>query len=420
MTGSSDPYSDAINYHVAGFFGAVQALIAGAPLPDPLKAALSGTAYTVRRSLYNSAPTVTPLQLTGTSDTAVAGRVSASDPDGDQIAYRVVQGPASGTLQLNSDGSFTYTPGDGFDGVASFVVLAQDLGLHVNLLNPFRGPGTSAGALVNEGAIKFDFNYTTGANFWSDEARAALASSANRVTAYFLVTRPVTLTYDVTGEDSTASSKLASAGSGLVSTDPGFWQTVVQSKLLTGVDANGDAADGSIDWNFAKGWDYGDSVSADNYDFVSTAMHELMHSFGFLSVIDAPGKNADGEWTVLDGFIQTSGGAKPVTYDYRWNAAYDPNLTGAAGGFYFGGANAVAAYGGLVPLYTPNPWEDGSSMSHLDDTTFTGANEQMMNAKTDTGLGVRVLSPIELGILKDIGYTVVIPSVAPSAASVAV
>ncbi|MCV7424853.1 hypothetical protein H7K45_30365 [Mycobacterium yunnanensis] len=67
--------------------------------------------------------------------------------------------------------------------------------------------------------------------------------------------------------------------------------------------------------------------------------------------------------------------------------------------------------GGLVPLYTPGPWQQGSSMSHLDDDTFIGADQQMMNARTDSGLGVRVLSPIELGILKDIGYTVVIPSV---------
>jgi hypothetical protein len=30
----------------------------------------------------------------------------------------------------------------------------------------------------------------------------------------------------------------------------------------------------------------------------------------------------------------------------------------------------------------------------------------MMNPGDDPGLGVRVLSPIELGILEDIGYTV--------------
>ena len=66
----------------------------------------------------------------------------------------------------------------------------------------------------------------------------------------------------------------------------------------------------------------------------------------------------------------------------------------------------MAAYGGYVPLYTPRPWEPGSSTSHLDDDTFTGSQTQLMNAVTDSGLGIRVLSPIELGILKDLGYTV--------------
>jgi hypothetical protein len=84
-------------------------------------------------------------------------------------------------------------------------------------------------------------------------------------------------------------------------------------------------------------------------------------------------------------------------------------VTGANGGLYFGGANAVAAYGGLVPLFTPNPYQSGSTMSHLDDATFTGADQKMMNSHTGTGLGIRVLSPLELGILADIGYIVVVP-----------
>jgi hypothetical protein len=45
-------------------------------------------------------------------------------------------------------------------------------------------------------------------------------------------------------------------------------------------------------------------------------------------------------------------------------------------------------------------------VSHLDDSTFTGANQKIMNATAATGLGVRVLSAVELGILKDLGYQV--------------
>lgn len=412
VVSATNPYEKALSYHLGGAFMAMQALIAQLPLADPLKGMLTGTAYTARRTLLNQAPTVAPLTLTGSSDAPVAGRVSAVDAEGDPISYRLVRGPTAGNLTLNADGSFTYTPGQGFDGVDSFVVMAQDLGLHVNLLDPFRGAGTSAGAVFNEGAIKFAFTYTTGANYWSTDAKSALESSAVRLAAYFMITKPVTLTYDVTGESDTTINTLASAGSDLISNAPGFRRTVVQNKLLSGVDSNGAAADGTIDWNFGDSWAYGNAVAGNQFDFVSTAMHELMHSFGFLSNVGPAGSNTNLEWTLFAGFTTTSTGRRMINSRGVWNTAYDPNLTGAGGGLYFDGTNAVAAYGGPVPLFTPNPWQEGSSASHLDDATFTGSNQQLMNAISGLGLGVRVLSPIEQGIMQDLGYTVVVPSVA--------
>jgi len=35
---------------------------------------------------------------------------NATDPDGDQLSAVLITGPASGSLHLNLDGSFTYTP----------------------------------------------------------------------------------------------------------------------------------------------------------------------------------------------------------------------------------------------------------------------------------------------------------------------
>ena len=45
-------------------------------------------------------------------------------------------------------------------------------------------------------------------------------------------------------------------------------------------------------------------------------------------------------------------------------------------------------------------------MSHLDDDTFTDSDATLMNAMAGTGLGIRTLSTVELGILTDLGYTV--------------
>ena len=392
------PSASAVTDIFSGILGSIQGFFEGALL-------------LVRRAFFNQAPTVDPVQLTGQSEGPITGTIGAVDPEGEGISYSVVQAPLYGTLNIASDGMYTYTPGDGFNGVDAFTVAAADEGaFHFNLLNLFRGPSTQAVVSVTQGEsgprVNFNFIYGTGSQYWSQSARSALQTTAILLSSYFVVDAPITVTYAVPGEYSPLASTLATAGSDLVSTDPGFYQTVVQNKILNGVDSNGAAADGVITWNFGNAWAFGNSVSNSQYDFQSTAMHELLHTFGFLSNVDSAGSNGGDNWTQFDSFVVTSNGTQAIGNDFKWKTAFNPNLTGNNGGLYFGGPNAVAAYGGLVPLYTPNPWQSGSSMSHLDDSTFTGNNAQLMNAVSDTGLGVRTLSDVELGILEDLGYTV--------------
>ncbi|HET6737088.1 Ig-like domain-containing protein [Mycobacterium sp.] len=394
---------------ISDWTAATQSWIESLPVDDSLKVHLEGAFWAVRRTFFNQAPTVAPIQISGQITGPVTGSVGAVDPDGDRLIYLLTRGPAEGSVQLNEDGTYTYTPASNFDGVDSFDVVAVDVGLHINVFDLFRPLGVNANSLINQGAIKFAFTYTNGAQYWTDERREALRQAANDVLVYFMVTAPVVLTYDVAAEEDVNKDTLASAGSDFVSEDPGFWRTVVQNKLLSGVDSNGAAADGEITWNFGHAWGLGDTIGSGEYDFASTAIHELLHSFGFLSAVDKPGANTGRNWAVLDSFVVVAGGAKPINPEFIWDTDYDSLLTGGAGSVFFGGANAVAAYGGMVPLFTPNPWANGSSMSHLDDFTFTGANQKIMNARTDTGLGIRVLSPVELGILRDIGYQVVVP-----------
>ncbi|PRC46962.1 hypothetical protein C6A85_87395, partial [Mycobacterium sp. ITM-2017-0098] len=87
---------------------------------------------------------------------------------------------------------------------------------------------------------------------------------------------------------------------------------------------------------------------------------------------------------------------------------------GEDGALYFGGRHAVEAYGGyLVPLFTPAEWSQGSSMSHLDDDTFAGDDHKIMNSSEGMGPGTKVFSDLELAILRDLGYNVVMPESPP-------
>lgn len=337
----------------------------------------------------------------------MTGTIGAIDPDGDRLRYVITRAPATGTVKINADGTYTYTPGAEFDGVDAFHVRAIDLGLHVNLLQLLRPLGSGrATSLVNQGAVTFDFDFTTGSQYWTTPRREALQDAADDLVAYFRVTRPVTLTFEVEGSDNASSSTLASAGSGTISRDPGYWRTVVQNKLLGGEDSNGEEADGSINWNWGKGWEIGDEGPSDKFDFRAVAIHELLHAFGFTSGTEEPGDRDRRHWYILDSFIVTRNGTSPISSDFEWQEEFDGYLEGEDGGLYWGGSHAEDAYGGYVPIFTPDPWDEGSSGAHLDDWTFNDGDEKLMNAATSRGPSVRTLSDIELGILTDIGYLV--------------
>lgn len=255
--------------------------------------------------------------------------------------------------------------------------------------------------------MTFVFNYGSGSQYWTPESKAALETAAKNVAANIVAPYPVTVVYNVTAT-STSSRTLATATSDLTSANKGFSATVVQNKIQTGVDSNGSAADGTISVNLGMPWSFGDTVTSSQYDFVATTMHEIVHSMGFISFMDKPGNNTRTNWTKYDSFIMTSNKAAVISpSSYKFNTKYNSYLTGSNGGLYFGGPNAVAAYGGLVPLYTPSVWAAGSSINHLRDTVFAGSNAKMMNALVNAGPGPRQLSAVELGILKDLGYTIV-------------
>ena len=379
---------------------------APAPRRDPFEALVrslvAGLPTPVRRSLFNEAPEIGgQVMLGGAAGDVITGRVEAVDPEGDRVVYRLSARPKGGSVVLGPDGMWTYTPGVVFDGVDTFVIVADDTGSHINLLDLFWAPGTRSSVLVNQGAVTFDFSYTTGAEYWTADRRAALNSAAVHFADNFVVRKRVTLDYEVTGWESAGTGILATASSGLTVPDDDFLETWVQSKLRTGVDPNGAAADGVINWNFAYPWAIGATVAPDQLDFTTVAIHELMHSFGFLTMARAAGANTGRYWTVYDSFLVDNAGTRAVGTDLTWNSALDPNLTGGNGGLYFAGPNAVAAHGSPVPLFVRGPWT-ASNVAHVSDDL-----DEVMNAGVDRGPGAHLLSPVMVGILRDLGYVVI-------------
>lgn len=77
-----------------------------------------------------------------------------------------------------------------------------------------------------------------------------------------------------------------------------------------------------------------------------------------------------------------------------------------SGNVAFNGPNANAANSGIPPrLYAPNPWEQGSSFSHLDEDTYPpGDVNSLMTPKLSLGESVHTPGPITRGIFSDLGW----------------
>jgi VCBS repeat-containing protein len=74
----------------------------------------------------NDAPVAADQPVATDEDAAASGQVAASDEEGDSLTFSLVTGPAHGTLEFNTDGSFTYTPDGDYNGSDSFTYLAND------------------------------------------------------------------------------------------------------------------------------------------------------------------------------------------------------------------------------------------------------------------------------------------------------
>ena len=74
----------------------------------------------------NIPPVVVDGTLTTGFEEPISGQVSGSDADGDALTFSLVDGVENGAIVFNPDGSFTYTPNDGFNGSDSFTFIAND------------------------------------------------------------------------------------------------------------------------------------------------------------------------------------------------------------------------------------------------------------------------------------------------------
>lgn len=225
---------------------------------------------------------------------------------------------------------------------------------------------------------------------------------------------------------SSSSSILGSARAGSYfanfsgAPDSGLWYPSALANALAGKDLDGDNPEMIITVNSLANWYRGTGVgpSKTEYDLQSVILHEMAHGLGFLSTDsydDFFGYGSIDQPTPYTAYVQTGDGR-------RLSDLPSPSLElgeALTSKLVWSGAQGVAANGGVKPLlYTPKIYEDGSSVSHLDEATFSKAGpDAVMSPNLDAGEIFHEPGPLLLAMMQDlrakppVGLAVGIPQV---------
>ena len=186
--------------------------------------------------------------------------------------------------------------------------------------------------------------------------------------------------------------------------DPTLWYPSALANALAGRDLDKSNPEIVIQVNSAAAWDTRNDgkPSGSEYDLQSVFIHEIGHGLGFLSTDSYDpffGYGSIDQPTPYDAYLQLSDGR-------RLSDLPSPSVElgrALTSTLLWSGAKGIAANGGVKPkIYTPNRYESGSSVSHLDEATFSSAGvNSVMTPSLDAGEVFREPGSLLLGMMED-------------------
>lgn len=151
-------------------------------------------------------------------------------------------------------------------------------------------------------------------------------------------------------------------------------------------------------------WYYGTDgkCPARSFDLVSVILHEMGHGLGFVSgnyYEPFSGFGRVDQPTPFDAYAQLPDGRRLADMP-------SPSLEAGkamTSDLFWSGDNAIKANNGIKPkLYTPSTYEAGSSISHLDEATFSqSVDNAVMTPNLDSGEVFHLPGPLVLAMFED-------------------
>lgn len=186
--------------------------------------------------------------------------------------------------------------------------------------------------------------------------------------------------------------------------DQSLWYPSAIANALSGKDLNPNQKDIHLRLNQSVLWYFGTdgSPGAQEYDLVSVALHEIAHGLGFLSNAEYDQRFGTGyifQPTPFDAYIQLPDGRKFIDFCSR---SFELGKA-MRGPLYWSGALAAEANNGVKPrLHSASEFEEGSSITHLDEEMFSNSGiNAMMTPVISPGEVFRSPGPIVLAMIED-------------------
>jgi hypothetical protein len=188
-----------------------------------------------------------------------------------------------------------------------------------------------------------------------------------------------------------------------------YYPIALVEKML-GEDVNGPGQfdiTASFSKDFAN-WYFGTDgkTPPQQYDFVSTVLHELAHGLGFSGYLYSQsgkgGYGTDGLSANFDQYVTDKSGNKLVNTSFYTNPSIKLNLALTSGWLEF---TTKLAESKLPRLYAPSTFDSGSSIYHLDDASYpAGDPNSLMTPFTGMGEAIHDPGSATMAIIDEIGW----------------
>lgn len=220
----------------------------------------------------------------------------------------------------------------------------------------------------------------------------------------------VTITVDAVWEANKNNQVLGAARAGYYfnsfpgAPDEDLWYPSALANALAEKDLDPKQSEVLLSINSTANWYLGidGRPTANTYDLVSVVLHEVAHGLGFMSNAQYDrfmGTAFLSQPTPFDAYVQLPDGK---TFNNFCSRSTDLGRA-MINPLVWSGELGISANGGVKPkLYTPAPFEDGSSISHLDERTFDNRGPNtMMTPNMDQGEVFSGPGPIALAMIQD-------------------